>query len=94
MTRFELTSILKALKFAGNSLSCETAYSLERLMGLCPIRPSVYMESCLMRSALETFTGYEEQHRELSQTAMESSCLALACRSISRSCTAHALGGG
>ena len=82
MTRLELSAILKALRFAGNSMTCDTAYTLELLMGLCPIRPSVYMESCLIRSAHKTFVGFDKQHKHLSEIAVESSCLALAFRTI------------
>ena len=82
MTRLELTAILKALRFAGNSMTCDTAYALDQLLGFCPIRPSVYMESCMLRSAHKTFVGFEEQHKQLTEVAMESSCFALAFRTI------------
>ena len=76
--RFELSAILKALGFAGNSMTCETAFSMGALLGFTPTRPSVYMESCMIRSAFKTFAGIQEMHFELVGKARGSSCLSLA----------------
>jgi len=75
IVRFELSAILQALGFAGNSMTCETAFSMGDLLGFTPTRPSVYMESCMIRSAFKTFAGIPEMHFELAGKARESSCL-------------------
>ena len=39
IVRFELSAILQALGFAGNSMSCEIAFSLSGLLGSPPLDP-------------------------------------------------------
>ena len=82
IVRFELSAILQALGFAGNSMSCETAYALGEFLGFSPTRPSVYMESCMIRGAYKTFSGCQDMHLQLSVKARESSCLSLAYREM------------
>ena len=81
MCRLELTAILKALKFAGNSMTCETAYTMDALLGFTPTRPSVYLEACMLRSSLKTFVGFEDMHKSLLFVSESSSCLAHAFNS-------------
>jgi hypothetical protein len=83
MCRFELSAILKALKFAGNSMTCETAYTLEGLLGFTPTRPSVYLESCMLRSSLKTFVGFVDMHKKLLSVSESSNCLAQAFHDLS-----------
>ena len=80
--RFELSAILKALSLAGNSMTCKTAFSMDGLLGFSPSRPSVYLESCMLRSAFKTFEGFLEMHSELSDKARECSSLHLAYTEI------------
>jgi len=80
--RFELTAILKALGFAGNSMTCHTAYTIDGLLGFSPVRPSVYMESCMIRGAVKTFVNIEEMQSELCCTAENSLALSSAYRNI------------
>ena len=82
MFRFELSAILKALGFAGNSMTCETAFSMGALLGFTPTRPSVYMESCMIGSSYKTFTGIQEMHIELAGKATDSSSLHIAYAEI------------
>ena len=63
-------------------MTCETAYALGELLGFTPTRPSVYMESCMIRSGFKTFVGSEDMHLILADKARESSCLSLASREI------------
>ena len=57
--RLELSAILKALSLADNSMTCKTAFSMDGLLGFSPSRPSVYLESCMLRSAFKTFEFHD-----------------------------------
>jgi hypothetical protein len=70
IVRTELTSILQALKLAGNSMPADAAYNLKVWFGVDPIRPSVYMEASMLRAAFKTFEGYEAMHKILGEMAL------------------------
>ena len=64
-------------------MTCETAYTLEGLLGFTPTRPSLYMESCMLRSSLKTFVGFEVMHKNLLSVSESSNCLAQAFHDLS-----------
>jgi hypothetical protein len=68
--RTELTSILQSLSLAGNSMNTSAAYSLRTFLGVDPVRPSIYMEACMLRAAFKTFDGYVRMHDDLAETAL------------------------
>ena len=61
---------------------CETAFALGDLVGFTPTRPSVYVQSCMIRNAYKTVIGIQEMHSELVGKARESSCLHIAYTEI------------
>ena len=67
-----LHSVIKVLRMAGNSLSYRTAFSLETLGGPNLTDISVYLKSCLIRSACKTVTGHEELQCKLLLASIES----------------------
>jgi len=79
IVRLELTGILQSLKLAGNSMNASCAYKLKAWFDVDPLRPSIYMEACMIRAAWKTFQGCEDMHKKLEEKASLSLSLPQAC---------------
>ena len=71
INRIGMNSVMKVLRLAGNSLSYNTAFSLD-LLG-APSFPDliVYLKSCMIRTACKTVSGYGVHHKALLECACE-----------------------
>ena len=65
IVRIGLNSVIKVMRLAGNSVSYRAAFSMDSLGG--PNFPdiSVYLRSCLIRTACKTLSGYESLNNSL-----------------------------
>ena len=59
-------------------MSCETAFTRGELVGFSFTRLSVYLESCMTRSASKTFKGLQDMQHAPAGRARESSSLHIA----------------
>ena len=82
MTGIELSTILKSLNLAGNSMTCEAAFMLQDFVGVSPIRPSIMMEASMIRAACKTFKDFDWTHTVLSRKAMDCFSLSSAFSNI------------
>ena len=71
ITRIGMNAIMKCLRLCGNSLSYDTAASLDLIGG--PNFPDVkaFLKSSRMRAAAKTLSGYQPQHEQLLKSAIE-----------------------
>ncbi len=66
-----MNAVMKVLRFPGNSLSYETAFNLDLLGG--PKIPNLlcFLNSCMVRTAIKTVVGFQDQHESLLMAARE-----------------------